>query len=149
MDEHEAMVAQLRDLEREIRREMLLRDPDPLEYSEITLPQLRLLYQVEAGGAVSAQHLADQLDVTAPTITNTVDRLVRRNLLSRVEDPQDRRRKRITITPAGYEVLETFHQHGLWYLLEAASHLTSDELRTLLHILKRLAQIDAELQAHR
>lgn len=132
-----------------MRRTMWLRDPNPLEYLEVTLPQLRLLHQVEAAGSVSAQQLAEQLEVTAPTVTNTVDRLVRRNLLSRVEDPEDRRRKRITLTPQGHEVINAFSQHGLGYLLEAMGQLTIDELRTLMRILHRLADIDAEMQARR
>lgn len=149
MSERETLVIELQALERHMRRAMLLRDSDPFGEFEVTLPQLRMLYQVEIAGVVSAQQLADRLRVTAPTVTNTIDRLVRRNLVSRVEDPEDRRRKRITLTQKGLDVLNGFSQHGLTYLMEAANKLTLDELRMMLHLFRRLAEIDAELQEER
>ena len=51
-------------------------------------------------------HVADHLGVTRPTASVIVDRLVRRGLLLRSEDPRERRRLVLTLTPKGGRHLE-------------------------------------------
>ena len=70
----------------------------------ITLPQYRLLALMSEGSSAGAV-LADKLRVSRPTVTGIIDGLVVRGLVLREDDPQDRRRMRATMTPAGEDAL--------------------------------------------
>jgi DNA-binding MarR family transcriptional regulator len=49
----------------------------------------------------SVKLVAERLGVSLPSASRAVDDLVKRNLATRVEDPDDRRMKRVSLTAAG------------------------------------------------
>jgi DNA-binding MarR family transcriptional regulator len=57
----------------------------------VTLPQLRVLVMVSSRGQLNLGAVAAGLGVHASNATRTVDRLVVAGLISRSEDPTDRR----------------------------------------------------------
>src|SRR3989442_3151587 len=67
----------------------------------VSVPQFRALAFVERHPGVSLAGVAEHLGVTAPTASTIVDRLVRRRLVGRVPDPEERRRVVLSLTPAG------------------------------------------------
>ena len=71
---------------------------------DLTLPQYRLLAFI-VRGEERASNLADQLALTRPTVSATIDTLVDRGLLERTSIDGDRRAVRLTITPAGTDAL--------------------------------------------
>ena len=60
-----------------------------------------------AAGADSASELGRSLSVSKQAAAKTIATLVERGYVAREEDPADRRRKRIEVTPLGFEVLRT------------------------------------------
>lgn len=75
-----------------------------LQTADLTLPQYRLLTLLTEGEHV-ANHLAELLSVSPPSVTALVDGLVERGFVERRPDPGDRRRVSHAITPAGLEAL--------------------------------------------
>lgn len=75
-----------------------------LQDADLTLPQYRLLTLLTEGEHV-ANHLADLLSVSPPSVTALVDGLVERGLVERRPDAADRRRVSHAITPVGLECL--------------------------------------------
>src|SRR5881409_3039307 len=67
----------------------------------VSVPQFRALAFVERHPGVSLAGVAEHLGVTAPTASTIVERLVRRRLVGRVPDPEERRRVVLSLTPAG------------------------------------------------
>ena len=57
----------------------------------LTTAQLRVLFLVREQPGVTAGELATRLNVTPPTISGIVDRLVRLSLVRREDDRSDRR----------------------------------------------------------
>jgi DNA-binding MarR family transcriptional regulator len=53
-----------------------------------------------------ASELADALNVSRPNITNMINSLLEKGLVEQVEDEFDKRRKRLTLSRQGYELLE-------------------------------------------
>lgn len=53
-----------------------------------------------------AKELAEALNVTRANITNLLSVLLRKQLVVQFEDDEDKRRKRIRLTPAGVELVE-------------------------------------------
>lgn len=65
---------------------------------QITGPRLRLLSIVANAGQIRMKELADELGVTARTVTDFIDALEKDNLLIRFPDPTDRRATLIQLT---------------------------------------------------
>jgi len=85
------------------------------------------------GDPLRVTALAEMLGVDAPTVTRKVHQLEREGLVSRQDDPDDKRATRIKLTPAGRRTLErmlaarrTFLNHLLegWEDTELSSFAT-------------------------
>lgn len=72
---------------------------------DVTLPQYRVLLELAARGPQRVADLADILTVERSTATRMCDRLVRKALVDRRRDTPDRREVRISLTPAGRELI--------------------------------------------
>lgn len=74
-------------------------------------PQQHLLLLLARGHRsaprVNIGELADALQVRHHSASLLVDRCVKRGLVERREDPDDRRRALVSLTPAGQDVLDT------------------------------------------
>lgn len=75
------------------------------ELEDLSLTAYRILLLVAQGDERSSQ-IAGRLAVGRPTVSNAVESLVARNLLSRAEVQEDRRAIRLELTPAGREALK-------------------------------------------
>ncbi len=68
---------------------------------ELTTQQLRVLGFVVKEPGLSGHTLGQRLGVSAPTASGLVDRLVDKGLVRRVDDPDDRRVRRLYVTEDG------------------------------------------------
>lgn len=110
---------------------------NPLQGSQVTMPQLGLLDWVAAWPACSVQAVADGLGLTAPTVSVGVRRLEKAGLLERQPDPQDRRAIRLSLTTQGIELHQrasAFRRDKMRLLLKG---LTTEERTTLVTLLER------------
>ncbi|MDP6509226.1 MAG: MarR family transcriptional regulator [Chloroflexota bacterium] len=78
----------------------------PIESPDISLAQARMLFFIISHGPTRMGRLAQLLDVTMPTVTGTVDRMVQRGLVERQADPGDRRVVLVAMTEQGRVELE-------------------------------------------
>lgn len=74
--------------------------------SRITLQQVLLLTRLRRAGRASASDLASTLNLSLPAISQAVDRLVALDLVTRIEDKEDRRKKQIATTAKADALLE-------------------------------------------
>lgn len=88
---------------------------------------------------LTAGALARHAMVTSGAITNRLDRLVAKSLVTRQTDPDSRRTIRVRLTPAGTDVLEAAlrdhiaNEHALLAPLDADQRVAlADLLRTML-----------------
>jgi len=72
----------------------------------ITMPQIVCLHILRHGGPRSVGAISTALSLSASATSHLVDRLFERGMVSRVEDPADRRQKLISLTPSGHETVE-------------------------------------------
>lgn len=73
----------------------------------VTVAEFRSLVVLASKGSSSLAHLASELGVTSSTAQRQVDRLVSSGLVSRTENPNDRREVVIDLTKAGKRVVDT------------------------------------------
>jgi DNA-binding MarR family transcriptional regulator len=98
---------------------------------DLTMPQLKsLIYVTKRDGATSGQ-IANSLGVGLSTITGVVDRLAEQDMVSRHEDPRDRRVTRVVPTPRGRALVEELLQFRNEKISAMLSRLTTDQLRTV------------------
>ena len=73
----------------------------------VTLTQFRALVVLERQADINLNSLAEFLGVNPSTAMRMVDRLIAAGMVSRAENPSNRREVQLTLTPAGGEVVRT------------------------------------------
>lgn len=91
-------------------RELLPTVPKDVLSLDVTMPQLKILLVLYVGGSRRMSDIASQLEVTLPTATNLVDRLVEKEYVLREDDPDDRRVVLCHLSERGEEVLTRIWQ---------------------------------------
>lgn len=122
---------------------------DPLFSSHLTLSQLRILLLLSRGGGMSGGELADRTGVKLAALSGMIDRLVTNDLVTRQEDPHDRRIRRISLSPAGAELIGTIITAGAERQRSLLNRLTLDELARVadaMRILVRAAEGSSEVE---
>ncbi|MGE7604389.1 MarR family winged helix-turn-helix transcriptional regulator [Peribacillus sp. NPDC097675] len=76
-----------------------------LRKHELTLNQYSILSYIERNNACTSIQLAQHLNLKAASITYLVDSLEKKELIKRVENPEDRRSQLIQLTEDGYSVV--------------------------------------------
>jgi DNA-binding MarR family transcriptional regulator len=101
-----AVVRHITETRRRLRRQFAAHESHPLLDVHVTMAQLKILIMLSRSGGMSGQELARNTKVALATMTGIIDRLVAQHLVSRREDPHDRRVRRLELTSAGSELVE-------------------------------------------
>jgi DNA-binding MarR family transcriptional regulator len=135
------------DLVRRVNRFQRAGDLDDATVGELTVAQIRVLFRLRNRGPMPSSALATGLGVTLPTVTSVIDRLVAKELVERSDDPADRRRVIVGLTPAGSEIVERIQQGRRARLSRALDALEERELMALVTGLEGLAAAADSLEA--
>ncbi|MEI7553888.1 MarR family transcriptional regulator [Candidatus Chlorohelix sp.] len=124
--------------------------PDWLQL-DLTFQQMKVLYIIRQFGSLTMSELHEHLQVSMPTITGIVNRLIeRRNgipLLVRETSPEDRREVRASLTDAGLEVTNMVGALKTEVLQEVFSLMNEEELRIAHKVFNRFCEL-SEQQRH-
>ena len=105
----------------------------------VTHGQFRVLRTLDrADRALRLSELAAQLGIVPRSATSVVDDLESAGLVARHPDPNDRRATRVSLTPAGTQILTTLRQNRREAMATQLTRLTPTEQSTLIHLLQRL-----------
>ena len=74
-------------------------------------PNIEFLQNGNHKKPLLASELADALNVSRPNITNMVNILLEKGLIEQVEDEEDKRRKRLTLSKKGEALLDELQPH--------------------------------------
>lgn len=92
--------------------------------------QVQIL-SVLAEGQRTVSELAARQHVSLPSMSKTINMLVERGWVERVEVPEDRRVVRLRLTEQGRDSLRAAHQAMVHAVDEVVSHLTPEEAAAL------------------
>lgn len=95
---------------------------------ELTMSQAKLLYVVMASGPLTMSEIAQRLGVTASTASGAVDHLVSTGLLTRADDPANRRQVRVSATRLGLDTLEQMREFGERQLRQLFDHVADPDV---------------------
>lgn len=135
-----ARVEETADLLRRVTRQLRAGSGEDWTSLSLTRAQLKILLLLQRQGGTTVGHLAGELRVTLPSITATVDRLVSQKLVTREEDPADRRRVINRLTAEGSTLLERLYEGRRVRLIAALNQLSPGEVETLSGALARFEQ---------
>jgi MarR family transcriptional regulator, lower aerobic nicotinate degradation pathway regulator len=104
----------------------------------LTQTQFAALCKLHEVGPCSQNHLGRLIYLDAATIKGVVDRLVTRGFVTALNDPNDRRRRAVALTPRGRQEMQAAISAAAEITAATLAPLTPEEQRTLTRLLKRL-----------
>ena len=100
------------------------------ERFDITVEQFHILRHINKG-VTSVSELAETRQISRSAISQAVDILGERGLITRRQDADDRRFIQLELTASGANMLQTIGQTNRAWMAEKLSGLSTDELQTL------------------
>jgi DNA-binding MarR family transcriptional regulator len=97
---------------------------------DIPVEQFHILRHVRRG-ICSISELATAKNISSPAVSQVVDTLVNKGLLTRVQSTQDRRYVELALTKAGNNLLDTVFKETRGWMKERMRTLTAGELETI------------------
>jgi DNA-binding MarR family transcriptional regulator len=126
--DRQALIRHILKLSEEIYNMLIPSLPREWLESDVTVAQLRVLLVLHTDGPSRMSSIASAIEVALSTATGIVDHLVRKGLVLRDADPQDRRLVICKLSPEGQELanrLWTWGQSQIEKLLES---MTEEQL---------------------
>ena len=122
--EQDELISCLEHIQESFERRALSSMAEPLISTAVTMQQLKVLTMIAIDPDKATGHeLAAQLKVSVATMSGLVDRLVEHGMVSREEDPSDRRVRRLSVTSEGSATIRS--------LLSSAGTMPTPVLRRL------------------
>jgi DNA-binding MarR family transcriptional regulator len=124
----EALVQRILKLSEDIVRAIPIAVPAEWLTSDITVAQLRVLLVLQVQGPSRMSSIASALEIALPTATGIVDNLVRKDLVAREADPQDRRLVICRLSPEGQRLINRLWLSGQFQMEKLLEGLTIEQL---------------------
>jgi DNA-binding MarR family transcriptional regulator len=109
----------------------------------LTIAQLKSLVFINHARVTNFKSLAAALGVSPPNVTGIVDRMVEHGLISREENPDNRRMVLLKTTPKGDSVIQDIYETGAARFGTLLNQLAREDLEALA---QGMAALDAALQ---
>ena len=133
---------ELRESVMALARQMRRHRPD----TGLTLSQMEVLGEVSRTEVITPAALAARMHVRVQSLTDSINELERRALMSRRPDPDDRRRQLLELTATGVALLDGDRaQRDSWLdaaITEHRSDLEAGLLMLVAPVLRKLADAD-------
>ena len=112
---------------------------------EVTLTQYRTLVVLASRGPQSLAGLADAVGVTPATATRMCDRLVRKDLIRRRTERDDRRQLRVALTVKGRSLVDAVTGRRRQEIARIINEIPVEQQAVLVQALGRLASAAGEV----
>jgi DNA-binding MarR family transcriptional regulator len=110
---------------------------------DLSLTHLATLYVLRPQEALTVNRVADTVGVSLSQASRIIDHLVGHGLVRRTEDERDRRAKRVSISPAGRELLRTFEHNVTQAQFGVITELSADEQDIIIRAIDLMASAAA------
>lgn len=114
---------------------------------ELSMSQLGALFQIHRGRS-NVSDLGEGLGITIAAASQMLDRLVQQGLIVRLEDPQDRRAKKLALTDKGRRILQDSAQARQGWLQDLVATLSASEKERIASALKVMIEKTNQLERH-
>lgn len=132
MDKSE-LIQEIVELQRQINRDMRQHTLDAWMGINLTVPQIKSLFFIANEGTTNFTRLASALGVTPANVTGIIERLVEQGLVSRQENPDNRRSLTLQVTEKGENTIANLRERRAGRTTQILAHLSVPELNVVLH----------------
>ncbi len=129
--EQSKLITEAVELQQKVNRALRQQTPATWMKLSLTVAQFKSLFFISSEGSTSVGRLAGALSVTPANITGIVDRLVEQGLVSRAEDPQDRRMALLQATAKGQALIADLNASQISHLSVVFARMSPEELSAL------------------
>jgi len=137
MEKHQELLIALR----KVIRAIGLHSKHLNKTSGLTSPQLIIMQDIDKTPGVNSGQVAKNVTLSAATVTNIIDRLESKNLVSRERNTQDKRKVSLYLTDNGKAILLNAPQPLQEHFIENFSNLAQWEQSQLLSSMERIADM--------
>ena len=104
---------------------------------DISFEQFHIMRLIRKGTR-SVSELAEVRQISRPAISQSVDALVEKGLITRQQNAEDRRYIELDLTQAGNEMINTMFGSNRHWMMEKMASLSPEELDTIQEAMKIL-----------
>jgi len=122
------LVTHILKLSEDIFREIKLSVPPEWLTSDMTVAQLRVLLLLHAEGQSRMSSIASSLEIAVSTATGIMDNLVKKELVTRGADTEDRRVVICALSPQGQETINRIWALGQFQMEKLLRGLSPEQL---------------------
>jgi DNA-binding MarR family transcriptional regulator len=137
MEKHQQLLIALR----KVIRAIGLHSKQLNKTSGLTTPQLLIMLEIDKTSGINSSQVAKNVNLSAATVTNILDRLENKGLVSRVRSTQDKRKVSLYLTEDGKALLLNAPQALQEHFIENFANLAQWEQSQLLSSMERLAEM--------
>jgi DNA-binding MarR family transcriptional regulator len=109
-----------------------------VEEFNISVTQFHVLRLVRKG-LTSIKDIAEQRQISRPAVSQAAELLVAKGLITRQEQPGDRRFVRLALTPAGEDLLNQLFQRNRAWMVQQMALANPEDLQLITQGLARLS----------
>ena len=137
MKKHQELLISLR----KIIRAIDLHSKHLSKTSGLTSPQLLIMLEIDKVAGVNSSQVAKNVNLSAATVTNILDRLESKDFILRIRNTQDKRKIGLYLTEKGSLLLLNAPQPLQENFIDNFAHLARWEQSQLLSAVERLAEM--------
>lgn len=123
-----------------VLKSLVFRGEPPTPLNELPILQLRCLHVAAEPEGQKMLEIARRLEIKLPAMSQIVDRLVRRGMVERRADPNDRRVVRLVLTEEARTILSGIHTEREERMMSTIGNLDADSVSRVLKGLTLLAE---------
>ena len=106
----------------------------------ISVEQFQILRLVRSGRATVSE-IAAARNISRPAVSQAVDALVNKGLLTRTQDTEDRRHSQLALTSSGNAMLDAIFKDTRAWMRPKLSALSDEELETVIRAMSSLNKL--------
>jgi DNA-binding MarR family transcriptional regulator len=137
MEKHDALLVSIR----KVIRAIDLHSKQLNKSAGLTAPQLLIMQAIRTCNGITSGQIAKQINLSAATVTNILDRLESRGLILRVRSEQDKRRVSLHLTANGEQSLVDAPKPLQEHFIQKFNTLADWEQSLLLSSMERIANM--------
>ena len=116
----------------------------------LTRPQVRVLVWADHSPGITQAELCERINTSPMSMTGLLDRMEGKDLVKRVDDPNDRRVKRIYLTDGALKLKPEMESLTAGFRRQARAGLSAEDIATAVNVLEvmksNLARIKEQAQ---
>ena len=107
----------------------------------LTYEGIYLLQYLRRKSPAKMGDIAEEMKIPVSTATRVVDRLQKKNLLSRCKDPNDKRNILVSLEDAGDKIVQDVEEHTFRVLTQNLMDFNEDDINGFIHTAAQLSRI--------